>query len=129
MENSQFDDYIVGTACSKCGREFKRTMAWCRTHGVIECPCGGRIQVRYETLVGMLPPGKQGGHGGREEIEAAFTEIEHELGDYARGHPSLSDQELQRHAFEALTNHLGREWISISSGGAGGIEDILVKDR
>ena len=119
MEKNRFDDYIVDTACSKCGREFKRTVAWCRTHEVIVCPCGGRIQVRYETLMRWLTPGKQGEDGLPQEIEAAFKAVENELGDYARDHPNLSEQEFQRHAFKKLTNHLGREYISISSGGLG----------
>lgn len=127
MENRPFDHYIVGTACSKCGREFKRTVAWCRTHGAIECPCGGRIQVRYETLMRMLNPGEQGGQGRREE-EAALKAMENELRDYALDHPNLSDQDLQRHVFEALNNHLGREWISVSSDGAGGIEVVFDED-
>lgn len=128
MEKRQLDECIVGTACSSCGREFKRTMAWCRTHGTIECPCGGRIRVEYETLKQMLAPGIQGGHGGLLEIEAAFKEIEDELGDYARDHPNLGDQELQRHAFKALTNRLGREWISLSSGSTGEVEVVFEKD-
>ena len=104
-------------------------MAWCRTHGAIDCPCGGRIQVRHETLMGRLSPGKQGRAWKQEEIEGALKEIESELRDYARDHPNLSDQELQRHAYASLTNHLGREWISISSGGAGEIDIVFDKDR
>lgn len=85
--------------------------------------------MRHETLMGRLSPGKQGRAWKQEEIEGALKEIESELRDYARDHPNLSDQELQRHAYASLTNHLGREWISISSGGAGEIDIVFDKDR
>ena len=129
MENSEFDDYIVGTACPKCGEEFERTMAWCRAHDAIECPCGGRIQIRYESLIRMLTPGTKGMDGMRGVLEAIrkeeLKEIKEELRNYARDHPELSDQELQRHVYEAQTNRFG-EYLTISIGGAS-IESFFVK--
>ena len=98
-------------------------MAWCRTHGAIDCPCGGRIVVRYETLIGMLTSGVQGTEEAiewiKKETEAEFSDVQDEIRDYARDHPNLSDRELQRHVYEVMIGRLGREYISISSAGVG----------
>ena len=128
MEKSRFDDYIVSTACSRCSREFNRTLAWFRIHDAIVCPCGGRIHLRYETLMGMLTPGEVGMDVMQKDVEAALKEIGDELQDYARDHPSLGDQELKRHAYEALTNQLGHEYVSISPGGHVGFEVAFDED-
>ena len=106
-------------------------MAWCKAHDAIECPCpcGRRIQIRYESLIRMLTPGTKGMDGMRGVLEAIrkkeLKEIKEELRNYARDHPELSDQELQRHVYEAQKNRFG-EYLTISIGGAS-IESFFVK--
>ena len=84
--------------------------------------------MRYETLMGMLTPGEVGMDWMQRDVEAALKEIGDELQDYARDHPNLGDQALKRHAYEALTNQMGHEYVAISPGGGVGFDVAFDED-